>query len=429
MTRQHWLLVGGAVAAIAVIAWWRTRYPASLTTPAGAGQVPELPAGWSSLAALPGGVNLIQDAQGSEYLWRPSGGQVVPNTPIDPWALYRGAIGQASDAGQVTTATPQGMAAAGWSSLTTLQEGWYLLGRGPELALYNPSDQRAIVAPSTASAAWQGAVAGAIAVSRYLDRAPAPSQVTAIEPAQLVADVGSMSPSSASIASVAGQGIPTEGLTTSGVLSLVSSTVQQSMSLIGLGMTFAGAPVALAGKAVQYGLSFINGLVGRGARGSAPAEEGSPAAQALSARGAAEASFAAENPLTAQVLSFFGIHAVAQPTAEELAAAAESAHFASVASSLGITGPGQGFAYSGSPTGFVDVTGQTLEFETGTGNLGNAPTNPADTAAAAAAAAADAAAAAATADAAAGTGVSSGGAAGEGAPSDGGDGGDGGDGE
>jgi hypothetical protein len=247
-------------------------------------------------------------------------------------------------------------------------------------------------------------------------------------------------------------GISTEGLTVAGAVNIGANTVGQAMSIIGMAFTALAVPLGLVGKAVQYGAKTITTALARGTADQAFAEEGSPAAADLAAQTEAQAAFAAENPFTAAVLGFFGIHATAQPTAEELAAAEQEAHSLAVAASLGINDTStQGFAFEG---GYVDINGNALGQNNPDINLEveDAAVTSTDAAAAAAAAAADAAAAAsaaaAAADAAAGQADASA-AADEGAaaaasdaassdgPSDGGgggggtggDGGDGGDGE
>lgn len=157
-------------------------------------------------------------------------------------------------------------------------------------------------------------------------------------------------------------GTPTEGLTGAGVANALGNALSTTLSFVGLALTAFAVPLGLAGKAVTMGLRGISTIATRGTADAQLAEEGSPAAASLAAQAEAEAQFAAENPNTAAVLGFFGLHATAQPTAEDLANEATLAHSASVAATLGITNTAtQGFAYAG---GYVDVNGNEIEVDT-----------------------------------------------------------------
>ena len=162
------------------------------------------------------------------------------------------------------------------------------------------------------------------------------------------------------IAAVPGEGIPTEGLTPAGYAAIASNTVSQAMALIGTAMTALAVPIGVAVSLGKTALGLAAKAVGISVADAPKAGEGTPAAEALAAQAQAQAEFAAQNPLTAAVLGFFGIKGVAQPSAEELAESAQASRSAAVAASLGISSSGQGFAFSGSETGYVDVNGNPV---------------------------------------------------------------------
>jgi hypothetical protein len=130
---------------------------------------------------------------------------------------------------------------------------------------------------------------------------------------------------------VGAQGQSTEGMTVGDMVGAVSLAMTQGISMISLALSAFAAPVAPAIRGmVSLGKSII-GNIGRAAMGQDLTVTGT-ISQDLSPE---QEAFAAENPLTNAILSnLFGIHAVAQPSAEELEAEAEAAHLAQVEGSL-----------------------------------------------------------------------------------------------
>jgi len=186
-------------------------------------------------------------------------------------------------------------------------------------------------------------------ISRRPTATPSPSAVYGVFNEGIMPSGGDGSASGLGEPGAQGQDIST--MTGAQIASNLTTTAQLTLSTFTTGIALTAAPVAQAVAQALRGFALALGLTGKA---TAAAAEG----QVTLSNPVGSAEFAEENPFTAGVLSLFGIHATAQPTAEELAAEAQSAHQSAVAAELGITNTAtQGFAFEG---GYVDINGNAI---------------------------------------------------------------------